>query len=98
MINHGDDYKLLKEMSILEESPRLEREDHLQVIRQEIKKDSRKAYKRNVHLSHFRNNFNKKLASQFSKCRVKQKRGNAYYILESPQGKEIGTYAKDVRS
>jgi len=45
MINHGDDYKLLKEMSILEESPRLEREDHLQVIRQEIKNDSRKAYK-----------------------------------------------------
>jgi len=122
MINHGDDYKLLKEMSILEESPRLEREDHLQLIRQQIKKASRKAYeknvkqynlrskpvsyrvgqevfKRNFHLSQFSNNFNKKLAPQFSKCRVKQKRGNAFYLLETLQGKEIGTYhAKDIRS
>jgi len=48
MTNHGDDHKLLKETSILEESTRLEREDHLQLIRQEIKKDSRKAYAKNV--------------------------------------------------
>jgi len=55
-------------------------------------------FTRNFHLSHFSNNFNKKLAPRFSKCRVKQKWGNAFYLLESPQGKEIGTYAKDIRS
>jgi len=48
MINHGDDYKLLKEMSVLKEPHRLEREDHLQLLSQEIKTTSRKAYEKNV--------------------------------------------------
>ncbi|KAH8351252.1 hypothetical protein KR059_012449, partial [Drosophila kikkawai] len=48
MINHGSDYKLLKQLSLLEESTRLDRVDQLALIREEIKKNSRKAYETNV--------------------------------------------------
>ncbi len=55
-------------------------------------------FKRNFQLSNFSQNYNKKLAPLFTKWSVKKKLGNAYYLLESLSGKELGTYhAKDIK-
>ncbi|KAH8307499.1 hypothetical protein KR044_008580 [Drosophila immigrans] len=48
MINHGSDYKLLKQLSLLEESPLLTPRDQLQLLREDIKNNSRAAYERNA--------------------------------------------------
>ncbi|EAL58032.1 indora [Wolbachia endosymbiont of Drosophila ananassae] len=121
MINHAEDYRLLNKLSLLEESPTMDRQEKLLLLRQEIQTNSRKAYeqnvkqynmrsklvsfkegqevfKRNFQLSNFSQNYNKKLGPLFSKCRVKKKLGNAYYLLETLSGKELGTYhAKDIK-
>lgn len=61
-------------------------------------KPGEEVYCRTFNLSCFKDNYNKKLAPKFKRCRIRQVAGSNRYEIENLQGKSIGIYhAKDLK-
>ncbi|XP_017465719.1 PREDICTED: uncharacterized protein LOC108358758 [Rhagoletis zephyria] len=101
MITHGSDYKLLKDLSLLDDPiVPISRSDNLALLRKDIQASIRRAHDRNEKQYNLRSKPVSFKEGQEVYCRnFALKSVKSYYQLEDLQGKEIGTYhAKDIRS